>query len=323
MLKVTVGITTYNLEKYIEKAIDSILCQKTNFEFKIVIADDGSTDGTVNILKKYAEKYPEKIEIMLSSKNLGSLANSNRIFEKIDGEYISFLDGDDYWIRNDRLQKQVDYLDNHPECCICAGNTQYLIEGETKETVVKPQKTGVTYSFDDYLKGKVPFFHTSSILLRNVIFKNGLPECYKNAVGTFEECALRGEDFRRILHLEQGNAYIMREVVSVYRIHDKGIWQGSTEIRRALESAISTNFYYKYYGEKYGDFFSKSAKKSYQNLILTLLTDQQFGQAYFLCPRDNQLFVELLNDLSKHNTCEHKQRVNKWYRRILRKILEV
>ena len=96
MLKVTVGITTYNLEKYIEKAIDSILCQKTNFEFKIVIADDGSTDGTVNILKKYAEKYPEKIEIMLSSKNLGSLANSNRIFEKIDGEYISFLDGDDY-----------------------------------------------------------------------------------------------------------------------------------------------------------------------------------------------------------------------------------
>ena len=81
MTKVTICITTYNLEKYISKALDSVLMQKTTFDYKIIVADDCSTDGTIEILKKYAKEYPSIVELITSDQNEGSLHNSNRIFD--------------------------------------------------------------------------------------------------------------------------------------------------------------------------------------------------------------------------------------------------
>ena len=92
MVKVIVCITTYNLEKYISKAIDSVLCQVTNFDFKIIVADDCSTDGTLKILLDYKKTFPEKIEILTADKNQGSLANSNRLFDVIKCEYHSWME---------------------------------------------------------------------------------------------------------------------------------------------------------------------------------------------------------------------------------------
>lgn len=319
MYKVAIVITTYNLEKYIKKAIQSVLSQKTRFDYRIIIADDASTDGTISILKEYQNKYPKKITVLYSDINRGSLANSNRALSYIDCEYFSFLDGDDYWIGEDRLQKQVDFLDANPNYMMYAGNTLYLRNNKVAELVVPPKKMNRSYFMDDYLNNKMPFFHTSSILLRNTIFKNGLLSCYTDAVGTFEECALRGEDFRRILHLTQGPLYASKDIISCYRIHCEGIWQGSSSTHKLIESAISSNFYKKYFGFQYGDYFTKAAENSYKNLIRNLILDNKLLKDYLLDSKDTYLLTSYLRDISKYqSTYEIKNSKGK---KILKRIL--
>ena len=300
MEKVIVAITTYNLKEYIEKALDSVLMQKTNFPFKIIIADDASTDGTIDILLDYKKKYEDKIEVLLAEKNMGSLSNSNRLFHRIDCEYFSFLDGDDYWVDECRLQRQVDFLDSHPEYAMCAGNTQYLCDGKPDSMLLKEEETGKGYCFQDMLDNKMPFVHTSAILVRNTIFKDGLPNCYFDVVGTFEECALRGEDFRRVLHLEKGPMYIMPELVSVYRIHSKGIWQGSTSAHKAIEGAIGANFYAKYFAERYGNAFRSRARVEYNYMMSHLVINEKILDTCALESRDIALLSALMLDMQKH-----------------------
>ncbi len=301
MHKVIVGIQTYNLEEYIAQALDSVLMQKTTFEYQILVADDCSTDKTKEILQEYQEKHPERIRILWAERNMGSLASSNRIFHKIDCEYFTLLDGDDYWVGEDRLQKQVDFLDTHPEYTMCAGNTQYLVNEVPGDLLVKGNMLGKGYCFQDYLNDTMPFFHTSAILVRNVIFKNGLPDCYFTAVDTFRNCALRGEDFRRILHLEQGPLYAMNDLMSAYRIHAKGVWQGSTNIRRELETTIGYDFYAEYFGDKYGDSFSKRAQQSYRSLMTSLILEYGLRMQYPLNPKDSALLTGFMNHKAKQN----------------------
>lgn len=321
MVKVIVAITTYNLEAYIAQALDSVLMQKTNFEYKIVIADDCSSDGTIRIIQEYQNKYPNKIDLLLSAKNQGSLINSNRIFDGIQCEYFSFLDGDDYWIGENRLQKQVDFLDSHPNYMLCGGNTRYLRNGMPAEYVVEKEMCNKSYFFSEMLNNSIPFVHTSALLVRNVIFDKGIPQCYKDAEYSFENCALRGEDFRRILHLELGPMYVMPDLVSVYRIHDKGIWQGSSNCKRAIENAIGWNFYKKYFAKKYGDFFEKRAVMSYRNMMRMLVIDRNLLNRYELDEQESYLLIALLADL--RNSAIYEPRKGIVSKRILQIILKM
>lgn len=109
----SVCIITYNQEKYISQAIDSVLIQKVDFDFKIFIADDFSTDNTRQIILLYKEKYPDKINLILQEKNVGPAKNWIDLLSSADGEYIAYFEGDDYWVDNFKLQKQIDFLYSH------------------------------------------------------------------------------------------------------------------------------------------------------------------------------------------------------------------
>lgn len=314
MYKVIVAITTYNLEEYIAEALDSVIKQKTNFKFLIRIADDCSTDKTPIILKEYEEKYPDFIEVLYSDENLGSLANSNRLFDFIDCEYFTFLDGDDYWLGENHLQKQVDFLDSHPEYSMVAGNTQYLRDGKLAGMVVKESYTNKSYTYKDFLNAKMPFVHTSALLVRNTIFINGLPDCFKNVIGTFEECALRGEDSRRYIHLQKGPAFIMDDIFSVYRIHSAGIWQGKSKVRQTLESAIQLNFFYKYFNDKQSKkYFKREFNLLYARILLNLFYLNNNAYMYKYSYKDTDLLSSLLLDISQRNTVNRlNEKRNKW-----------
>ena len=320
--KVIVAITTYNLKDYIRQCLDSVLSQETSFEFSLIIADDCSKDGTVEILKEYKTKYPNKIELILNPKNLGSLATSNLIFDKIDCEYFSFLDGDDYWLDNKRLQKQVDFLDSHPDYTLCGGNTHYLVNDKIASDVVKKNLTNKSYTFDDFINDKCPFVHTSSLLVRNVIFKDGLPECYKTSVNTFENCALRGEDFRRLIHHEKGKLFVSNEYYSVYRIHKSGTWQGASSVHKDIESAIAANFYRKYFGDKYKDFFERFHKAAYKQLLKTLLLEDSLYNGYTLSEKDNQLLQQYLNDIRVDQPIKKQGKLFKFVTKVIFKIFK-
>ena len=114
-IRVSVCMVTYNQKKYIAQAIDSVLMQKTNFKFELVIGDDASTDGTTDIVRQYAQKYPDIIRPILHEENVGPGKNSISIYETVKTEYVAVCDGDDYWTDEYKLQKQVDFLDKNPD----------------------------------------------------------------------------------------------------------------------------------------------------------------------------------------------------------------
>ena len=314
MYKVIVAITTYNLEKYIAEALDSVLNQKTDFKFLIRVADDCSTDRTPEILKEYVRKYPDLIQVVYSKNNLGSLANSNRLFDHIECEYFSFLDGDDYWVDENRLQKQVDFMDSHPDYSMVTGNTQYLRDGVLSDYLIDDKYLNNTFTYDDFLKSRMPFFHTSAILVRNTIFINGLPDIYKSVLGTFEECALRGEDSRRYIHMRKGPVYIMEDLFSVYRIHDMGTWQGKSYVRQILEGAIQYNFFNKYFDDKPSKvFFRNRFNTLYAKILMGLFRLNNNSDKYKYSRKDVELLSSLLLDMSQNSSDNNResQRFNK------------
>lgn len=108
-ITVTIISLTYNHEKYIAQALESILMQKVNFTYEIVVGEDCSKDRTREILIQYAEKHPDKFHLLLHEKNIGAAKNQNKVFENCKGKYIAMLEGDDYWTDPYKLQKQVDF----------------------------------------------------------------------------------------------------------------------------------------------------------------------------------------------------------------------
>jgi glycosyltransferase involved in cell wall biosynthesis len=112
---VTVSMTTFNHEKYIRQALESVLMQQVNFQFEILIKEDCSTDETRNILLEYQQKHPHIFRLWLTNENLYSKGVKVGLVKHCRGKYIARLEGDDYWTDHQKLQKQVDYLDAHPD----------------------------------------------------------------------------------------------------------------------------------------------------------------------------------------------------------------
>jgi glycosyltransferase involved in cell wall biosynthesis len=113
---VSANMMTYNHAPFIIEAIEGVLQQKTDFPFELVIGEDCSTDGTREIVIEYQKKYPDIIRVITSDENVGMKINGLRTMSACRGKYIAFCEGDDYWHHPYKLQKQVDYLESHPEC---------------------------------------------------------------------------------------------------------------------------------------------------------------------------------------------------------------
>ena len=117
-LMVTIRCIAYNQEPYIRDCLEGFVMQQTNFRFEAIVHDDASTDGTAAIIKEYAEKYPDIIKPILETENQYSKHDGSleRIMnEHIHGKYVAYCEGDDYWIDPLKLQKQVDFLEEHPD----------------------------------------------------------------------------------------------------------------------------------------------------------------------------------------------------------------
>ena len=103
-ISLTIGMLTYNQVKYVRKALDGILMQKVSFSYEVIIGDDHSTDGTQDILKEYARKYPDIFRLVLREKNIGITQNNYDLKYRAKGKYYACLEGDDYWINENKLQ---------------------------------------------------------------------------------------------------------------------------------------------------------------------------------------------------------------------------
>ena len=225
---VSINCTTYNHEDYIADAIESFLMQKTNFDFEILIGEDCSTDNTKKVVEGYAEKYPGKIRIITSEKNVGARKNSMRLLENSRGKYIAECEGDDYWTDPYKLQKQVDYMVNHPGCSMTFHASE-IIKAPNKQTGVnvKPYKTSGVSPIEDIILRGGGFFSTGSMVYQKAFMENP-PNFYLNApIGDYP---------MQMLLASKGYAYYFDEVMSAYRSGVKGSWTdrmtNSTDVRK-------------------------------------------------------------------------------------------
>lgn len=125
---VSVRLVTYNHEKWIAQCLEGIMMQRTDFPFEVIVGEDCSTDRTREIVLAYAERYPEKIRVLPSEANLGAMPNSYRVQQACRGKYHAMIEGDDYWIDPLKLQKQVDFMEAHPDVSLCFHNALILNE---------------------------------------------------------------------------------------------------------------------------------------------------------------------------------------------------
>lgn len=130
-MKLTVIVLTYNHERFIRQTLESIISQKVNFDFEVLVSDDGSTDNTIAIIEEVVNESAVKIIPLYSQKNKGVLKNALGIFSKISGQYLAVVDGDDYWNYHDKLKQQIDFLDNNLEYTGSFHDTQIISDSES------------------------------------------------------------------------------------------------------------------------------------------------------------------------------------------------
>lgn len=165
---VSVFCTAYNHEKYIEQCLDSIVAQKTNFKFELLIHDDASTDKTAEIIQEYQKKYPEIVipvfqEINQYSQNI--CISRTFLLPKARGKYIAICEGDDYWIDDSKLQVQVDLMEKHPEIDMCTNGAVKIKNGK-KIGVISPSSVQKIFTPKEVICGGGNMFATNSIFYR-------------------------------------------------------------------------------------------------------------------------------------------------------------
>jgi len=221
-MKVSVAMITYNHESFIAQAIESALMQKTNFDFEIIIGEDCSKDKTRLIVREYAEKFPNIIKLLLHQQNIGPISNFVAAYQKCRGQYIAFLEGDDYWTDPYKLQKQSDFLDTHPDFVSCVHWTDIIDEegGRIISTYGLGSKHGPRiiksyYTSDDVFEDGL-FFHTCSMMVRK-LFDN-LPKWFMKSN--------MGDIMLTVLNAQYGKIGFLNETMAVWRAHRGGISAG-------------------------------------------------------------------------------------------------
>lgn len=250
---VSICCITYNHAPYIRQCLDSFLMQETDFAYEILIHDDASTDGTQDIIKEYELKYPEIIKPIYQTVNQysqGIKISPTYNWPRAKGKYIASCEGDDYWTDPFKLNKQVKILESDPSLSACTHRHQIL--KNNKLTGPSSSAANERLSLEDLI-WNIPF-QTASIVFR----KDSLhitPDIQPFILDTF----------LYMLLAEQGDIYFMSDIMSVYRLHDGGIWSPHSKLKK-MEIR-------EFYQNKRIDYFRQSHPKVSKGLHFRLSMD--------------------------------------------------
>lgn len=292
----TIIMPSYNMGEYISEALDSIFMQKTSYSYQIIVADDCSDDNTIEIVKSYQSKYPNKITLLTSETNQKLYRNVLRAYAITKTPYFCVLDPDDYYLNENFLQKALDFLNQNEDYTIYMSNVYKKMPDGSLEKYFDIEQDYINVDFQDYINGRSIFSQTSGCVYRNVIFKDGVPEKLLNPPEKSWETSFRGDAFRNVLHIFYGRAHISKDCDTVYRITDKGIWQGMCQIKRDVLNTFIFRDLFTYFDEKYlklftyslgffnkacGEFFDEIDKIKDDNQRLKILKDMSILKKYF------------------------------------------
>jgi glycosyltransferase involved in cell wall biosynthesis len=269
--KVSVLMITYNHEKFIAQAIESVLMQEVSFEYEFVIGEDCSSDKTREIVIDYQKKHSDKIRLLLPEKNLGIQKNFAQVLSACKGQYIAFLEGDDYWIFPTKLQKQVDLLEGNPQISGCFSNA----------IVVDDDGNLVSENYFEYGKLKVKQeIRTEDIIpfgispANTIFFRRNV---MIDAPNWFtRNMRHSGVDLLITLH---GIYYHINETLGAYRIHSGGSWSPLPLSQRLLADLIFLKPMY--HDEHMHRNYEPIIRKEIKNNIKRLYKCKAQGESYF------------------------------------------
>lgn len=213
--KVSVCVITYNHELYIAQCLQSIIDQRCNFDFELIVRDDCSQDGTLEIIRGFQARYPEIIKLLDTEKNIGANKNILAVFSAARGKYLALCEGDDYWLDTKKLEKQLAVMESQPELTFTAHPC--LIHdksGLTKiEYVKSPDSLAITCK--DVLAVTGQFAPTASYM-----FRRELLECLPAWFGD----APVGDFFIEMYAIAMGRGLYLSDAMSAYRIYSINSW---------------------------------------------------------------------------------------------------
>lgn len=289
----SVGVLTYNQENYIRKCLDSILMQKTNFKFEIILNDDCSTDKTVEIIKEYEAKYPDIIKPVYQKENQFSKGKGilrNFLLPRINTKYYAFCEGDDYWTDPYKLQKQVDFLESHPDYSICFHKIKMIYENNKKRPQIIPLNMKKNpQSFLRLIDGG--YIPSNSIMYRF--------ECLKKELDSFPDSLYPWDWFIHIAVASHGKIGFINEVMAVYRRNEGGISYTQGDHAKELHKRYGLqemNFFYEVwqrikdiYPKYYNDMFLPNLRDIY----FTYLQMGDFEKLEILKNKYSQYFKDM------------------------------
>jgi glycosyltransferase involved in cell wall biosynthesis len=251
-MKVTVLVITYNHEKYIQKAIESILMQTGCPGFEVILCDDKSSDNTVAMANLILSDF-KNVHIYSNEKNLGITKNYQQAFAKCSGEYILVLEGDDYWTDPLKIKKQTDFLDSNLDCVMCAHT--FFSKKDDSGSLIPPYNA---------VPEKYTFFNTNDLILDPGIISNFSTCCYRKSI--LEKIPVRTYEvisYEWMINMCAGQFGIMariNEPMSVYRVSATGSWTGKTQQQQLTGMINIIDVYNDILGHEYAGTFSQ--KKS-------------------------------------------------------------
>ena len=215
---VSVCLQTFNHRAFIKEAVDSILAQKTTFPFELIIGDDQSNDGTAEILREYQQRHDDKIKLIESTNNLGHITGNGRLnlvrnIQQARGKYIAFLEGDDFWTSETKLQQQADVLESNPSLDSVTHDSDVLFDDTGERQQWRDPGELAEFELSDIVAVKCPF-HTSSFFCRAKVLHD-LPEFFLR----IQSADMAMFMFAGII----GPVRRIPEVMSVYRKNEGGV----------------------------------------------------------------------------------------------------
>jgi len=255
---ISVIITSYNQEAYIKQCLDSIIMQEGNFKLEVILGDDDSVDGTRKILQEYVNNFPQIFFLFPRQENLGYSKNYKRCIDACNGNYIAFCDGDDYWTDVNKLQKQLDFLQKHPDFSMCFSAIKLLNQQDQCFSLHEGQQAFTSDrltsedDFSDYIIATFSCcFYRSDIIsyLPSKIFDNF------SADWIFNFCCAN-----------LGPIGFIKEVMTVYRIHHDCAWSGMSQDKQYEQGLMLIDDYDSIFDGKYHDYFGE-IKNKFKSLL--------------------------------------------------------
>ena len=237
MTNLTCLMPTYNKEQTLAKAIESVIMQKTDFDYKLIILDDCSTDNSNQIAQQYKEKYPNKIDIVRNETNLKllrSIINGYKLLKDVD--YFCVLDADDWYTYDKKFAEAVEFLDENQDYSMYMTNITLK-----KEDTEAPWYGGnleiLDFDFEDRKNNQAIFIQTSGVVYRNIYFKNGYNSDFEKILEYKFPESYRADGFRFEWYLQGGKAHFENKITAVYNYDLNGIWSSMTEDEQSLHNA--------------------------------------------------------------------------------------